>query len=156
MSDASGQNPNPRPGHVRLWAALILLGSAAVLAVAFYLHPNPRGVGTHAQLGAGPCGFLVMTGYPCPTCGMTTAFAFTVRGQWLQAFWAQPAGFLLALGVLGAAITSLFSLATGRWPRWHLPFFSPLRLFAALLVLFVGSWAFKIVVGLLDKTLPYH
>jgi hypothetical protein len=143
--------------RVRPWAALILAGCLAVLLVALYLKPDPRGYGTHQRLiGMGPCGMLVMTGLPCPTCGMTTAFAHTVRGQWGRAFWVQPLGFLLALGTIGLAPVALWSLVRGRWPRVDLRVVTPLRLFVGLLVLLVGSWAFKIATGLADGTLPFR
>ena len=28
-----------------------------------------------------PCNFVLMTGKPCPSCGMTTSFALLVRGD---------------------------------------------------------------------------
>ena len=147
--------PLGRAFPVRLWAGLLLLGSAGVLALGAYLRPDPRGFGTHTQLGTGPCGMLIMTGYPCPTCGMTTAFAHTVRGQWLRAFWAQPAGFVLAVGTIVATGVAAWTLVRGRWPRVQIPALSPYRLFAGLLVLLLGSWVFKIVAGLVAGTLPY-
>jgi hypothetical protein len=135
---------------------LVFLGCLAVLILAAWLKPDPRGFGTHAQLGTGPCGMLIMTGYPCPTCGMTTAFAHLVRGQWLRALWVQPAGFALGLGALVLTGVSAWALVRGRWPRIRLGFLSPYRLFLGLLMLLLGSWAFKIVVGLIEGTLPYR
>ncbi len=140
----------------RLVATAILFGACAVLALAAYVKPDPHGFGTHAQLGFGPCGVLIMTGYPCPTCGMTTAFAHTVRGQWGRAFLAQPAGFALALGALVAGLVSAWTLASGRWPQVRLPFVTPYRVFFSLLVLLMASWAFKIVAGLVLGVLPYR
>lgn len=148
--------PLASPVKARLLATLLLLVSAAVLALAAYLEPDPRGYGTADQLGNGPCGMLIMTGLPCPTCGMTTAFAHTVRGQWLRAFWVQPAGFVLALGTIGLAGVSLWTLIRGRWPRIRLRLVTPHRLFVGLLVLLLGAWAFKICTGLADGTLPYR
>ena len=135
---------------------MILLGCVLVAGLAVFLKPDPRGHGTHAALGFGPCGMLVTTGYPCPTCGMTTAFAHVVRGHWLRALWVQPAGFVLAVGTLGLAGMSAWTIVRGRWPRVNLGFMTPYRLFLGLLVLLLGSWAFKIVVGLLDHSLPYR
>ena len=94
------------------------------------------------------------TGFPCPTCGMTTAFAHTVRGQWLRAFLVQPAGFVLAVGTIGVAGVSLSTLFRGRWPRVNLWMITPYRFFLGLLVLFLGAWAFKVIVGLANGTLP--
>jgi hypothetical protein len=134
----------------------MLAACCAILGVSAYLKPDPRGFGTHVQLWTGQCGVLIMTGYPCPTCGMTTAFAHTVRGQWWRAFLVQPAGFILVVGVIGAAGVCGWTLVRGRWPRVRLPFVTPYRLFFALLVLLLGSWAFKIVVGLAQGVLPYR
>ncbi len=142
--------------RLRLWAAAVLVGASAVLGLARWLKPDPRGFGTHEQLGGGPCGMMWRTGFPCPTCGMTTAFAHTVRGQWLQAAWAQPAGFVLALGTIGAALVSVWVLVTGRLPYLDYAAFTPFRLFLALLVLLLGGWAFKLIAGLLTHTLPVH
>ena len=145
-----------KSARTRTAAGLVLLGCLAILSLAAWLKPDPHGFGTHAQLGTGPCGALVMTGYPCPTCGMTTAFAHTVRGQWLRAFWVQPAGFVLALGTIALGGVAGWTVLYGRWPRLRLRFVTPYRLFLGLLVLLLGGWAFKIVVGLAEGTLPYR
>lgn len=141
---------------MRVWASVILLGCLALLGTACYLHPDPHGYGTHRQFGGGPCGMLVMTGLPCPTCGMTTAFAHTVRGQWLRAAWVQPAGFVLALGTIVTAVVAMVTIVRGVWPRWGLAWIPPYRLFLGLLVLLIGAWGFKIATGLADGTLPYR
>ncbi len=149
--------PASRRAGVRFWAALVLLGCLTVLGIAAYLKPDQRGYGTHERLfHTGPCGMLVMTGLPCPACGMTTAFAHTARGQWLRALCVQPAGFILALATIGLAGICVWTLASGRWPRTTFWLINPYRLFLALLVLLVGAWAFKIVVGLADHSLPYR
>lgn len=70
---------------------------AMVLGVAGLLHPDPRGYGTHEQLGLLRCGFKHLTGWPCPTCGMTTAFAWAVRGDLALAWSVQPFAAVLAL-----------------------------------------------------------
>jgi len=141
---------------VRPVAGLVLFACLSVLALAVYLKPDARGYGTAEQFGTGPCGMLIMTGYPCPTCGMTTAFAHTVRGQWQQAAYVQPAGFLLALGTIVMAGISLWSVVKGRWPRVVSRLFANSWFFLTLLALVMGGWAFKIVSGLLDKSLPYR
>jgi len=143
-------------GKTRLWAALVLLACLGILGLAAWLEPDPRGYGTHQQLGFGKCGMLVTTGLPCPTCGMTTAFAYTVRGRLFQAFLAQPAGLLLALGTAICALGAIWVLVAGRLPPVRLPILTPYRLFFGLLVLLLGSWIFKIVLGLLNGTLPEH
>lgn len=133
---------------------MVLAPCVAILALAAWLTPAERGYGTHRQLGFGKCGMLVTTGLPCPTCGMTTAFAYTVRGRLFRAFMAQPTGLVLALATIATALVSSWSLATGRAPHITVPLISPYRLFTILLVLLIGGWAFKIVVGLANGTLP--
>jgi hypothetical protein len=103
-------------------ARSILAASAAVLAVllvtARWLRPDPRGYGTHTQLGLMPCAFRGMTGYPCPSCGMTTAFAWVMRGHLVEAWRANPAGTLLA-PVFGLIVIPWLAVCawSGR-PRW--------------------------------------
>src|SRR5438128_10589032 len=79
------------------WAMVLgALGLAAVLGVARWLSPDPRGYGTHTQLGLYPCTFAMVTGRLCPTCGMTTSFAWFARGRFDRSWRANPAGSLLA------------------------------------------------------------
>jgi hypothetical protein len=137
----------------------VLLGCLSVLGVAVWLKPDPRGYGTHEQLHwgryvTGPCGMMVVTGYPCPTCGMTTAFAHTVRLQWVRAFRAQPAGLVLAIGTIATAVAAGYALVAGRWPVRLAVWLSPYRLFFGLLGVLLGGWAFKLVTGLMYGTLP--
>lgn len=134
-----------RTAGTRLAALAMFAGCASLLAVAAWLRPDPHGSGTHTQLGFAPCGMLIMTGLPCPTCGMTTAFAHTVRGQFVRAFLAQPAGLLLALVTMLLIPLSLLALFRGRWsiPR-RLAWFPAHWLFMGLLVILLIGWAFKI------------
>jgi hypothetical protein len=72
-------------------------GLAGLLLVARRLDPDPRGFGTHTQLGLGACAYLSATGRFCPTCGMTTAFSWLVRGRLDCSWQANPAGCLLGI-----------------------------------------------------------
>lgn len=93
---------HPAPGEtpVSTLGRAILLGIALCLIsgflVALQVSPDPRGYGTHQQLGLPPCMFRLITGYPCAGCGMTTSFAHFVRGHFYEAAHANPAGVLLA------------------------------------------------------------
>jgi hypothetical protein len=79
-----------------VWFVLFAVPLAVVITAAL-LTPAAAGHGTHTQLGLPPCGFLVFTGYPCPGCGLTTAFAHMVRLQLFGAWHANPFGIVLFL-----------------------------------------------------------
>jgi hypothetical protein len=82
------------------WLA-VALAAFCVLAIARVLEPHPDGLGTHRALGIPPCMFLTWFELPCPTCGMTTAFAHLARGQVLASVRAHPLGLpLFALTAL--------------------------------------------------------
>ena len=135
-------------------AAGVLTGSVALLSVAAWLTPDELGVGSHQQLGLPQCSMLALTGYPCPTCGMTTAFAHTVRGELGLAFCAQPAGFAIALAVLFAASVSLGVVITGKvWAvNWYRV--SPMWATLAILLLVLGGWLYKLAAGVITGALP--
>jgi hypothetical protein len=82
----------------RVYGAVAASVCLTPLVVATRIAPDPAGHGTHEALGLPACGWAATTGAPCPTCGMTTAFAHAVRGEVVASFLAQPMGFLLALG----------------------------------------------------------
>ena len=143
-----------RPMAARSIAAAVFAGCAGLLTLAAYLDPDPRGLGTHQQLGFPTCTMVTLLGYPCPTCGMTTAFAHTIRGELISAFKAQPAGLVLAVTTILAASVSLGVVATGKvWVvNWYR--LSPARITLLVILVVFGGWVYKIVVGVLDGTLP--
>jgi len=148
------RQPSPNPRAARSWALLVVLLGGAVLAVARFLPPDQRGYGTHGSLGLPECGLIRAVGYPCPTCGMTTAFAHTVRGRWLIALHTQPAGWLLCVGVMAATGLASSVLITGR--SWRLNWYriSPTAVVLVGVGLLLAAWGYKIVAGLLQGTLP--
>lgn len=82
-----------------IWA-LLFLTPVAVVITAMILVPDHSDLGTHGQLGLPPCGFFVFTGYPCPGCGLTTAFAHMVRLELHGAWTANPFGIPLFLSTV--------------------------------------------------------
>lgn len=99
-------------GH-RAVAGLLALFCLSVLTLAARLTPSPAGHGTHVELGLPACGWAVTLHRPCPTCGMTTAFAYAAHGQFARAADAQPFALLLALGTAAGFWGALHVAATG-------------------------------------------
>jgi len=118
----------------------VALGALALLGVAAALQPNPRGLGTHEQLGLRACGFHERTGYPCPTCGMTTAFAYAARGRLVEAFVVQPAGALLALGCLVVAVFGGYAAGGGQAATHWLMRLSLAKLILVPAGVIMASW----------------
>lgn len=85
---------------VRIALALVALGWVAVFGIAGWLKPDPRGMGTHEQLGLPPCTFYRVTGMPCPSCGMTTSFCQLVHGNLAKSLEANPVATLLAAAAM--------------------------------------------------------
>jgi hypothetical protein len=136
-----------RAGVVRrAFCGLCFAGAVVVIGLCATLTPNPTGDGTHEQLYLAPCGFKQATGYPCPTCGMTTAFAAMARFQVLDALRYQPFGAALFIGLILAAAGWAFTALTGRrWPSW-IGYILQTRWFLyGALALALGSWGYKIL-----------
>jgi hypothetical protein len=131
----------------RALLAAFALGLATILVVARGLSPDPKGYGTHTQLGLWPCAFQATTGRPCPTCGMTTSFAWSIRAEPAQAWRANPAGSLLAPTCLVMIPWLLLVSALGRpWPFRTLE--QPLvGLSVAAVALTLISWTVRMTLG---------
>jgi hypothetical protein len=129
----------------RLHAFGIGLVAAVLLGLAAMLSPSTDGVGTHQQLGLPTCGWILAADFPCPTCGMTTAWSHTVRGQLSSAFMAQPLGMLLAFAAGLVAIGGFATALTGYSFRWLLYRFPPTKVLIVLASLAFLSWVFKIL-----------
>jgi len=133
--------------HVR--ATLVLIASIliGVFSVAWWLNPyhpdgTPRRMATHRQLGLPPCNFVILTGKPCPSCGMTTSFALFIRGDLRASLQANWVGTLLAAGAVIALPWSLLSAWRGRLLGIP-PAYGDYLLTSAvalLLILMLGRW----------------
>lgn len=98
----------------RIGLAVLGLLLGTMLLVACWLVPETSGRGTHQQLGLPPCTFVLLFDSRCPSCGMTTAWAHVVRGQFVRAARANSGGMLLALSALVVTPWSLTSAVRGR------------------------------------------
>ena len=129
----------------RLVGAGVAVAAAALLGVAAWLDAVPEGLGTHAQLNLPPCGWILAMDLPCPTCGMTTAFAHAADGNLVGSFVAQPMGAMLAVATAIALLVGTYTAATGS--RVAALFGRLCNRRAAWLfgTAFVAAWVYKIV-----------
>lgn len=96
---------------------LLLVSTSCVLALivlAASLRPAASGLGTHQQLGLPACTSIVLWNVRCPSCGMTTSWALTMRGRILEAFSANVGGTLLAIIALAYVPISCYFSIIGR------------------------------------------
>lgn len=93
---------------------LMGLGCLGVILVAVLVEPSDKGWGTHRKLLLPPCGFRLVTGEPCATCGLTTSYCNLARGRIGAAFDANPAGLVLFPLTAVFGICALVGAATGR------------------------------------------
>lgn len=128
----------------KLVAMGLLVTACAVLAVAGWLEPAARGYGTHMQLGLPPCAFLQLTHLPCPSCGLTTCFAWAIRLNFRNALRANPFGILAFLGTVSLIPISIFLL----WRRISFRRITESAHFSkaiyAATALYFLSWIFKL------------
>ncbi len=96
----------------RIRVAALAVAAIALLAVAAWLQPAAAGVGTHTQLGIPACTWPTTLGMPCPSCGMTTAFAYAADGRLIDSFRTQPFGCVLAVATAALAIVAAFAAIT--------------------------------------------
>lgn len=85
----------------------------ALLIVAGCLEPSPSGYGTHQALGLPPCTSILLFNSPCPACGMTTSWAWLIRGNLAAAAQANIGGLLLALVGLFYVPSSFYFFVSG-------------------------------------------
>ncbi len=123
-----------------------LLTFTSLTIISFLLTPSSAGYGTHQQLGLPPCGFLMITGYPCPSCGLTTSWAYLVRGEILNSLKAQPFGTLFYAALFFGAFISVISI----WKRIPAPELLDSgyteRMQYGLLIIFFAGWFYKMIV----------
>jgi hypothetical protein len=144
---ASGPDP---AGHPLSWQGRVgLIGWGLFLTAGFLLaarlEPDPRGYGTHQQLGLTECSLRMLWGIPCPSCGGTTAFALFVRGRWRESAAANLAACLSAFAAAGMIPWSLYSGAIGRAWRIAQPGAAVLWMLGTIGAVALVQWFFVLV-----------
>ena len=130
----------------------MLAPSVAALALAGILQARRCGYGTHEELGLPACSSVVTTGYPCPTCGLTTSMAAMAHGQIGLAVQAHPFGVIAFVAAAALAVGGILEVFTGRdWLRYLR--LGPWWIAAGLGGLLIG-WAVKLAVGCATGAFP--
>src|SRR5262245_51976245 len=130
-------------GHWGLLAGALAL-PVALLVLARFLHPDPRGWGTHEQLGFRPCLPMRLWNFPCPGCGVTTSIALAAHGRPLAALYTQPFGLVALATALVGAGWAIVGHARGRDLQAELPRVDWRRWGARLVTLALLAWCYKI------------
>lgn len=98
------------------------------------------------------CTFLRLTGYPCPSCGLTRSFIAMAHGQCLAILYTCPLAALLyaatalIFAVNAAALLCGVRLTPGRWLKWRASAWVVCLCFFGLLILL--NWLYRLALGL--------
>jgi hypothetical protein len=138
---------------------MIAVAWGVVFGVAAWLKPTdklgrPRTMETHRQLGLPPCTFFKVTGFPCPSCGMTTSFSHLVHGDVGNSLRANPVGTLLAVYGLALVPWCLVSATLARRVIIHDYEKFATRTVVVFLALMVLVWGLRVGHGWLTGELP--
>ncbi|HOF18144.1 MAG TPA: DUF2752 domain-containing protein [Phycisphaerae bacterium] len=144
--------PGVRSLPLRLQGLAVATACGALLVAAWSLSPQAGGTGTHVQMGLPGCSFLARTGYPCPSCGLTTSVSAAAHGQWGLSLSAQPFGLVLFVAAVGGALLGAAQAVTAQ-PLLRRLKLSRRWVWAAGLAMFAG-WGVKLATGLADGSLP--
>ena len=137
---------------LRLRGLAVAACCGTVIGLATWLAPDSAGAGTHRQLGLPACSFLVQTGYPCPTCGLTTSVSAMAHGRFVLALASHPFGVVLFAGLVVLTSAAVYEAATGQKalsrlgrPAWWIWLF---------IIGIPAGWVLKLIRGIADGTLP--
>jgi hypothetical protein len=120
--------------------------STAVLIIARILQPSAQGIGTHEQMGLPPCAFHHLTGIPCPSCGLTTSFAYAARLDFIASLTTQPFGLIAFCLMLFCIPLSIFLIRRRTaWDEFIHARHSD-KVIYALIVFYFLSWFYKLIV----------
>jgi hypothetical protein len=117
----------------------VTLAAVAALAASFVITPHA------SENGPTICPFRLMTGLPCPGCGLTRSFVSTAHGDFRDAFGFHLFGPLLFVGLIVYCALGVAAFARSReWrPLERLSLRNPL--FATPAALWLGWALFRIV-----------
>lgn len=132
------------------WEHWIVIGfavasCAALVALGLFVHPDPRGFGTHEQLGLPSCKPMLWWNVPCPGCGVTTSVALAAHGHPWDAIVNQPFGFVVALALPAFVLWAFVNALRGRDLAAELGRLRLGILGGVLVGTMAASWVYKLV-----------
>lgn len=147
--DRSVELPHETPRKLTAFERGLAVASfAAIVGVwvlAAWLTPDPRGIGTHEQLGLAPCRMVTFFGIPCAFCGMTTAFTHLAHGDIVRAVLTQPAAVVFAALTIPAAFVAVFTVVQGGVPAFIAGATTSRRAIAGTILIVLAAWFYKIL-----------
>jgi len=140
VSRASASRPAEH--YVVLVTAIVPL--LALIVLGRVLAPDPRGWGTHEQLGFRPCYPMSHWNVPCPGCGVTTAVVLAVHGMPLASLHTQPFGLVVLASVLASAVWAVGGHVRGRELQQELGRLPWRGIGRTLGLLLLAAWLYKL------------
>jgi Protein of unknown function (DUF2752) len=90
------------------------------------------------------CPFRLVTGLPCPGCGLTRSWVYAMHGRWTAAVFANPFGLVLLAAAVTLVVAVVCSLVRRRpLPDLARPLQSPVGL--AVIALWLGFGVVRLV-----------
>lgn len=119
-------------------------GLAILVLLGLFVTPDPRGYGTHTQLGLPDCMTIEWWGVPCPGCGVTTSMCLAAHGRFLASLHNQPLGLACALVLALAPLWALGLHLAGRDLYVEAGRIAFKRWLAGAGALIVAAWVWKL------------
>ncbi len=107
VHSADGLTSAPEGAARRRSISVAALGVGAIVA-ASVLTPHD------ATAGPVICPFRLLTGLPCPGCGLTRSWVFWLHGDWQAGLAANPFGIVLLVAAVGFAAATARALVRHR------------------------------------------
>jgi hypothetical protein len=131
---------HPASSRQRIAAAIVCLAIVAYFGAFALMAHYEVDIGRHL----GYCGFKQRTGWPCVSCGMTTATLAFARGNIVEAFLIQPAAGLLYSATVFAGALAFVTAVFGAYFNFIKRFFAEVKIWhiiLALVIILASGWA---------------
>lgn len=163
VQEDSVDEATPLHRWIRIFLLILTAPWIVVFAIACGLDPyenngEAKRLGTHRQIllpgmdeGLPDCNFKVITGVPCPSCGMTTSFTLLIRADVWNSLQANFAGTALAAFGLLFVPWAFASAFFGRFVFIRSMELVIFRLAVIFLFLLFGRWALVLIWELFIK-----